>query len=647
MKHRNLFHTLGAVIALMLTFTLATRGEDAPPPPSSALAADTAAPTAAAQPAPTLAPAAAVAPAEVSAATSASPAPVVAAGADKTSPAPQAAQSAATADASTSGLRRLDDTARETAGDKHNQLRDAIRDSVRKHVRSHHAERMESDRVSVGHDVLVEKDEKAVQAVAVFGDATVDGEATDQAVSVWGSTTVNGTVGNQAVSVLGTTTVNGSVGDQAVAVGGNMVVNGHVSGQVVCVGGDLTLGPDAEVGGEVVVVGGEMKKDPSAILHSQVQQVRLPVIRPVFAWVKSALLKARLLSFDPGAAWAWLVAAAFLGFYVLLALVFPRGMVKCAETLEQRPGHVILTALLTMLAMPLVFLLLAITGIGILVIPFLSIGLFVAKLFGRAAMLAWFGRRFTGLLGAGPGSHVAVSVLGGGIVVALLYTVPILALVVAMLISVLGLGTVIYTLILSMRRNGAKPAPATPAASAAAGTPPSVPPPAGALPPPAPAVVSAVAGAAAVVAGPIPPTIPDSTVTSPLSAATLPRAGFWIRMGALGIDGFLCVVVLKLITFGHFNFGGALLVLAAYGAVMWKHRGTTVGGSICHLKVVRLDDRPLDWTAAIVRALGCFLSLVVVGLGFIWVAFDQEKQSWHDKIAGTVVVQVPKSVSLI
>ena len=88
-------------------------------------------------------------------------------------------------------------------------------------------------------------------------------------------------------------------------------------------------------------------------------------------------------------------------------------------------------------------------------------------------------------------------------------------------------------------------------------------------------------------------------------------------------------------------------MLAAYGAVMWKLRGTTVGGSICHLKVVRLDDRPLDWTAAIVRALSCFLSLFVVGLGFFWVAFDDEKQSWHDKIAGTAVVQVPKSVSLI
>jgi uncharacterized RDD family membrane protein YckC len=90
-----------------------------------------------------------------------------------------------------------------------------------------------------------------------------------------------------------------------------------------------------------------------------------------------------------------------------------------------------------------------------------------------------------------------------------------------------------------------------------------------------------------------------------------------------------------------------LLILAAYGAVMWQLRGTTVGGSICHLKVVRLDDRPLDWTCAIVRALSCFLSLIVVGLGFLWVAFDDEKQSWHDKIAGTVVVQVPKGVALI
>jgi uncharacterized RDD family membrane protein YckC len=48
-----------------------------------------------------------------------------------------------------------------------------------------------------------------------------------------------------------------------------------------------------------------------------------------------------------------------------------------------------------------------------------------------------------------------------------------------------------------------------------------------------------------------------------------------------------------------------------------------------------------------VRALSCFLSLAVVGFGFVWVAFDDEKQAWHDKIAGTTVVIVPKGVALI
>ena len=72
-----------------------------------------------------------------------------------------------------------------------------------------------------------------------------------------------------------------------------------------------------------------------------------------------------------------------------------------------------------------------------------------------------------------------------------------------------------------------------------------------------------------------------------------------------------------------------------------------MGGIVCGLKVVRLDERPLDWGTTIARALACFLSLVVLGLGFIWVVFDDQKQAWHDKIAGTTVVRVPKGISLV
>ena len=90
-----------------------------------------------------------------------------------------------------------------------------------------------------------------------------------------------------------------------------------------------------------------------------------------------------------------------------------------------------------------------------------------------------------------------------------------------------------------------------------------------------------------------------------------------------------------------------LLALAGYGAAMWKLKGSTIGGIICGLRVVRLDGRPIDWPTAIARALSCFLSLAVVGLGFLWIAIDHDRQAWHDKIAGTLVVRAPKGTSLL
>lgn len=110
-------------------------------------------------------------------------------------------------------------------------------------------------------------------------------------------------------------------------------------------------------------------------------------------------------------------------------------------------------------------------------------------------------------------------------------------------------------------------------------------------------------------------------------------------MAALFIDVLLVGFGLGLL---HDGFHSHLIILATYGAVMWKLRGSTVGGIVFDLKVVQTDGRPLDWQIAIVRALGCFLSLAVAGLGFIWIALDPGNQSWHDKIAGTIVVRVPK-----
>lgn len=498
------------------------------------------------------------------------------------------------------------------------------------------------------------------EVVSVFGSSTVDGTVTDAAVSIMGNTLVNGSVGDAAVSVMGNTTVNGTVNDVAVSVLGTTTINGKVKGSVVAVLGNVVLGPNAEVGEEVVAILGKVTRADTSVVMGGVQQIGgfgpFGDFNWLRAWVTKCLFLGRPLGFGEHLGWTWMVAGGFLLFYLLITLLFPRAINSSVEALEQRPGKTLLAALLAALAAPVLFVLLAITGIGIVLIPFLAAAIFFGGLFGRAAVCAWFGRRVTVLFGDGAMRHVVVEVLFGGVIVALLYTVPFLGGLLWKLFGILGLGMVVYALILATRRDRpvapVTPAPGAPTPSAPMGT--------SAFAATAPIVppVGAAGAASAGFGAATPPVYGAPTdaasaasVSAPslISAATLPRAGFWIRTGASLLD-FLIIGLATGFVGGviHLNGPGFLFIaMATYSAVMWKHKGTTIGGVICGLKVVRLDDGPIDWSVAIIRALTGFLSFCVAGLGFIWVAFDDEKQSWHDKVAGTTIVKVPKGTSLL
>ena len=121
----------------------------------------------------------------------------------------------------------------------------------------------------------------------------------------------------------------------------------------------------------------------------------------------------------------------------------------------------------------------------------------------------------------------------------------------------------------------------------------------------------------------------------------MPRAGFWIRLAATALDFILLV---WLIPFVHVLFPFFWL---AYHVAMWAWKGTTVGGIVCHLKLVRMDGRPANFAVALVRGLAGVFSAVALFLGFFWVGWTRERQSWHDIIAGTIMVRVPSAISLI
>lgn len=130
---------------------------------------------------------------------------------------------------------------------------------------------------------------------------------------------------------------------------------------------------------------------------------------------------------------------------------------------------------------------------------------------------------------------------------------------------------------------------------------------------------------------------------NPIELAAMPRAGFWLRFAAMLID----LTVVAFVNAVTFESGKALwFLLAVYHLGMWSWKGTTLGGSILGLRLIRIDGRPLDWQTCAFRLLGCVVSILPLGLGFFWVAWDAECQSWHDRIAGTTLVRADRQASL-
>ena len=141
------------------------------------------------------------------------------------------------------------------------------------------------------------------------------------------------------------------------------------------------------------------------------------------------------------------------------------------------------------------------------------------------------------------------------------------------------------------------------------------------------------------------------------------KGGFWIRFIAYTIDGLLLNVLgLILMRIGIFAFGlGSsgmegleveevfsvivpyfvfmVIINITYYTYFHGSTGQTLGKMVCKLKVVRVNGNPLGYGKAFLRWIGYIISSIFY-LGFLWAAWDKNKQAWHDKIAGTYVIRI-------
>lgn len=132
------------------------------------------------------------------------------------------------------------------------------------------------------------------------------------------------------------------------------------------------------------------------------------------------------------------------------------------------------------------------------------------------------------------------------------------------------------------------------------------------------------------------------------SMLSFTHATFYERLAAFALDFVLIAILAQAVRldrlFGEWSPDGNLLLLAlVYHVAFWTWKQTTVGGIICQLRITRIDGTPMRFAEAFVRGLSGIFSLAFAAIGFLWILRDPERQAWHDRIAGTFVVNVPRN----
>ena len=469
----------------------------------------------------------------------------------------------------------------------------------------------------------------------------------------------------EAVVVMADATIAGRVlGDVTVVLGNlRLEPTAVIEGSVILVGGVAQVAPGATVEDDFAVIGGAIDAPPGFLPRGEHVLIGPPelgtALRDITPWFTRGLLWGRVIV--PSLPWVWTIVGIGILLSVLIGLAFPGAVVASAQTLASRPLATAFAGMLSMLLFAPIVTILAISVVGIVVIPFVSCALVIAWVVGRVSVAHWIGARVVRQDEPESRGQTVRSILIGAALLCLVYMVPLIGLAAWAMVGVIGLGAATLTATAGMKRERPAP-PLQPAAPPPAGPGPGGP----GAPVPDFAPVAQTSSdvfprESAMAAGAAGPSVASAPVGSaapppfapPSAAATIavgdllacPKATFLDRLMAAVLDVFLVAIAYNLLDFNIWRHDGNMffLLLLAYHIVFWAWKGTTVGGIVVGLRIVKTNGAALQPADAIVRGLSGLFSVAALGLGFLWILRDPDRQSWHDRIAGTYVVSVPRS----
>jgi len=265
-----------------------------------------------------------------------------------------------------------------------------------------------------------------------------------------------GTVHHGSVtSIAGDLDVQGIVTGDVVVVGGDFNLDGTVQGEVVAVLSDVSLGRTSRIERSLVAIAGSMD-DSGAWIGTDRVNIPLGLSLPGLGHPLEILLSIFL--------W-WMLLGLILMFFAVLVLaaLVPDRLELLSDELPARwPLALVLGLVFAVLGMPLIYVLLALSFIGIPLIPFAFFTYVVLKWMGIAGIFMFVGQKLGSL--ANRRLSLLPALLLGFLVFGLIKLIPIVGFLVWLILGWVGIGLVLLTRFGTRRKQVPAPAPPQPQA---------------------------------------------------------------------------------------------------------------------------------------------------------------------------------------
>jgi uncharacterized RDD family membrane protein YckC len=133
---------------------------------------------------------------------------------------------------------------------------------------------------------------------------------------------------------------------------------------------------------------------------------------------------------------------------------------------------------------------------------------------------------------------------------------------------------------------------------------------------------------------------PSMEITDPHAPEVPERAGFWIRFLAAFLDAIPLSIIAAIARDAEVQWLAVVVAFGYFTACEGSEAGRTPGKALVKIRVVDKRTRgSLGYGRAFVRHAGRWVSAVALIIGYLWMLWDKEKQTWHDKLSDSLVVR--------